>query len=295
MKTTILIFIAVAAGLLKSTYDSNLSPSPGASFVSCTECPPDVRGFLNVPEGTKCDMINWELHVFDNGSYILNAEWKYIVDNRTDRKGGELLDSRGTWKVIRSNPGFKKSEIYQLTSKDRPDRQLSLLKLNSNLFQLMTKDGKVSAGGAGFANTLNRKDPVRDKSIAFTLASTDMTRKDMTLTGRTPLKPIDREMKIVDNEDHEKIKWMIKFYADGKLEVREVLEHVKDLKGTWTIEKGWGDNADAIVYKLNFEGLKLNLLKVSDDVFYFLTEEEGLIVGNSEFGPALIRRLPSAR
>ena len=259
------------------------------TFVSCTECPKDTRGFLNIPIDAKCDIVKWKLQVFSDGNYTLDAEWSYNVDNRTTKKSGELIGSKGTWKVGRNNPGFSRSEIYVFAPNDRPTEWLPLLKLNDNMFQLMTKDKKMLPGGEGYANMLTRTDPVVDRSIDFALANPDITPKSMTVSGRTPLKPLDKEMKITDNEDHAKIKWLIKFYADGRLEVREILEHVKDLKGKWTVEKGWKDNKDAIVYKLEFEGYTLSLLKGSDDIYFFLTND-GLVPGDQEFGTALIRR-----
>ena len=89
------------------------------------------------------------------------------------------------------------------------------------------------------------------------------------------------------NEDHQKIKWLIKFSANGTVKVREILEHVKDWEGTWTVQ----DN----IYQLKFEGRTLSLAKLSDDVFLFVSKNGGLITGDHEFGSALMRRPPSAR
>jgi hypothetical protein len=161
-----------------------------------------------------------------------------------------------------------------------------LLKLNDNIFQIISKDKKIVPGGAGYANTLNRVDPVKQKSIDFKPENNSVS-KEMELTGRTPLKPFDKLLDIVDNEDHDKIKWIIKFHADGTMDVRRTLEHIADYKGTWTASNN--------VYKLDFEGHVLYLLKASDDVYYFMTIEDGLLVGNQEFGMSLIRRAPSGR
>jgi len=297
MKSVILIFFVVIAGLLKRTYHSAELPSPDPVFVSCTECPKDIRGFLAIPADADCDMIKWKLQLLDNGNYVINTEWGYHINNRTWEKRGELLDSRGTWKVSRSNPGFTKSEIYVLATNDRPGESLPLLKLNDNMFQIMTKDKRMLPGGEGFTNMLNRTHPVADKSIDFTLADTDVKMKDMTLSGRTPLAPFEKELAITD-KDREKIKWKIDFHADGTLDARRILEKAADCKGRWTMVKGWSDNPDAVVYKLELDAANqptLYLLKGSDDVYFFLSKDGGLVNGNHLFGSALIRRPPSGR
>ncbi len=240
------------------------------SFVSCTTCPQDIRGFLNIPANARCDMVKWRFEISDDGSYTLNTQWGYYVNNRTFTYTGALVDSRGTYDI-------RDKRFYTLKSERG---SLSLLKLNENMFHLLDKNNKISQGGEGYANILNREKPVIDKTIDF--VATKNEDKDFVLTGRTPLKPFDKELPIADSEDHDKIKWMIKFHADGTVEVREILEHVRDWKGTWTIENN--------IYKLNFEGRKLSLARLSDDVYIFVSQNGGLITGNHEFGSALIRR-----
>ena len=246
------------------------------TFVSCTECPKDIRGFLNIPADGPCDMIKWKLDVLDNGKYQLNAQWGHYVDNRTWKQHGDVTNSKGTYKVDRTVYTFNNGTAT-----------LAMLRLNDNMLQLMSSDKKMLPGGEGFANMLTRTDPVVDRSIDFEYPKPQTKKEDFVVAGRTPLRPFDKELPIADKEDHEKIKWLIRFYADGRVEVREILEHVRDWKGTWTVEKG--------IYKLDFEGRQLLLLKASDDIFYFVSKDGGLINGNSEFGSALIRRSPSAR
>ena len=253
----------------------NLLMIATVTFASCTECPKETRDFLNIPTDVKCDMIKWKLDMSDNGTYQLSGQWGYYVNNSTWTKQGELVDPAGSWKMD--------GDVCTLMSKNRT---LQLLKLDDNIFQIIDKDKKIVPGGAGFANTFNRVNPVRDKSIDFKPGNTAI-QQEIELTGRTPLKPFDKLLGIVDNEDHDKIKWLIKLHANGTMEMRRTLEHIADYKGTWTVS----DN----VYKLDFEKRTLYLLKASDDVYYFMTPEDGLLVGNHEFGMSLIRRAPSGR
>lgn len=239
------------------------------SFVSCTACPKDVRGFLNLPADAKCEMVKWKLDVSENGSYTVNANWGYWVDNRTFKYTGKA-DSKGEYKVD--------SRIYSFSNKYA---SLLMLRLNQNMFQLLDNNKNLLPGDEGYANMLTRTDPVEDKSLDFVSPKT-FKKEDLVISGRTPLRPFDKELPIADSEGHQKIKWLIKFYADGRVEVREVLEHVYNWKGTWTAYEN--------IYKLDFEGRKLTLLRGSDDIFYFVSKEGGLMNGNEEFGTALIRR-----
>ncbi|MEJ0034269.1 MAG: hypothetical protein WDO15_29805 [Bacteroidota bacterium] len=111
------------------------------------------------------------------------------------------------------------ADVYTLTSNDKT---LNLLKLNDNIFQILGTSKKILKGGEGYANTLNRVDPVPDKTIDFEFPNNQIrTLREMILTGRTPLIPFDKLLEITDKEDHDKIKWLIKFHADGTLDVRK--------------------------------------------------------------------------
>ncbi len=192
------------------------------------------------------------------------------------KEEGSIAGSKGTWKMD--------GDICTLTSKGKT---LYLLKLNDNIFQILSSDKKILKGGEGYANTLNRTSPVADKTIDFTLPKQDMVTKEMILSGRTPLIPFDKLLDIRDKEDHDKLKWLIEFHVDGTLDVRKILEHPYDYKGTWTVSNN--------IYKLDFDNHTLYLLKASDDVYYFMTKEDGLLVGGKDFGMTLIRRPPSGR
>lgn len=298
MKTVLLIFSFVAAGLLKRSYESIEPLSPDPVYISCTACPKEIRSFLNIPVDADCDQIKWKLQLNDDGKYTLNTLWGFYVTNSKWEERGKLTDAHGKWTVSKTNPGFKKSEIYSLASDERPGESLLLLRLNDNMMQIMSKDKKMIPGSEGFANTLNRNFQVDDKSIDFTLESVDVKPMDMTLAGRTPYKPFDKELSITDNEDHDKIKWKFVLYADGKLEARRILGNAADYKGKWTTSTGWSGNQDATVYRLDFETPEkhtLYLLKGTDDLFFFLSKDGGMINGNHQFGSSLIRRTPSGQ
>lgn len=246
-------------------------------FASCTDCSKETRDFLNIPGNVKCDVITWRLEMSEKGTYKISAQWSYYPDNRTLLKQGQLVDPDGTWKM--------NGNICTLTSKGRT---LQLLKLDDNIFQILSEDGKIVPGNEGYANTLNRLDPVVDRSIDFKPENSNVEVREMVITGRTPLKPFDKLLDIADKADHDKIKWLIKLHPDGTVDIRKILENPADYKGTWSVSNN--------VYKLEFEKHVLYLLKASDDVYYFMTPQDGLLVGNSEFGMSLIRRhSPSGR
>lgn len=292
MKTVILIFLALAAGLLKRGYNSIETMSPGSEFITCTECPKDIRGFLNIPANADCDMVKWKLFVFDNGKYKLDAEWKYIVDNRTEAKGGELLNSQGTWKVSKTNPGYSKSEVYIFAADDRPSEWVSMLKLNDNMFQLMTKEKKLAIGGGGWSNTLNRVNPVVDESIDFTLSNSvnTLATDSLVLQGRSPF---TEGLGLDPAPGRIKIKWLLSLKKDQTFKLRRVMARANAITGKWSVVKGWKDNKDAVVYKLDTQNPQphsLYLLKGSEDVFFFVSQEKGMLVGNDEFSYTLNRR-----
>ncbi len=137
------------------------SGTPGESnpimFTASTPGDPQVKAMLGIPAETPVDFIRWDLTLqppgSNKGNFDLNILFGESLQGSPGFKGGgQSLSMSGKWEVA----GASGKEIYRLTGKqNHPD--LSLLKINENLFQLLTEGNRMMVGNGDFSFTLDRK------------------------------------------------------------------------------------------------------------------------------------------
>jgi hypothetical protein len=116
--------------------------------------------------------------------------------------------------------------------------------------------------------------------------------------GRTPCQEL---AKMLDEKvpDCTKIKWRLTLFVDSATHKPDsytlegfMRQRGTPRKGPWSIIKGSNEDPDATIYRLDASDGKapLFLLKVDDNVLYFLDSEKKHLVGNKDFSYALNRQ-----
>ncbi len=164
-------------------------------FVASTPCDPLIKSLFAIHPDTKVDFMRWELTLSDSENnknvFILNVAFGQSQPNTPDFKEGEGKRSfEGKYTVSQSPNRNLNREIYQLKS-DKLPTTISLVKLNDNLFHLLTPENHLMAGNDGWSYTLNRKEPFTNISAvlpSLTTSSTlfNDTARQVTFAGRTP-------------------------------------------------------------------------------------------------------------
>lgn len=285
--------------------------APNETYVASTESPMVVRSFFGVPTHIDSDKATWHLTLSgsgESGTFNLDGQWGFHVDNATWEIRGTLNDVKGTWRKDHQLKNYTVATVITLTRDDGKGEPLSLLRLDENLLQILDREGRPAKGGGGWSNTLNRLEPTRSTGIFFgwggdAVSRIDRQRGYFELQGRSPSALIANELSIERPTDQltmkpwPKIKWRIRFNIDSStgepttFEMTHVLNRQKVSTGPWSIEKGLGRNASAIVYVLKnvTSNQTLSLLKVSEDVFLILSKNGSPFVGDTEFSYTLNR------
>ena len=115
--------------------------------------------------------------------------------------------------------------------------------------------------------------------------------------GRTPCEEFARLLNENLPANCIKIKWRLTLYKDkgsdttGRYElIGFVYKNENPRVGTWRITKGSKANRNAIVYELKVAGDEpLYLLKLDNNILYFLDQDKRLFIGNKDFSYTLNR------
>lgn len=254
-------------------------------FVSSTPGDEAVKAIFRIPAEKKIDFIRWHLTLNQDGKFALNINFGEGQPNTNGFKGGgEKLAFTGTYAVS--------NNIYEMKSGDFSST-LSLVKLNENLFHLLTKDGKLMIGNGGWSYTLNKKTAEKSESHWKSILPNQIS-QEAVFDGRTPCSEIAKQYNLQVVNDCTKIKWRLTLFRDAvtneptKFSLRWVQFSPNLIEGNWTIKR----NADSVIYqlKLNQNGETLSFMVGDENVLFFLDKENRLLTGNSDFSFTLNRK-----
>jgi hypothetical protein len=261
-----------------------------------------IKSMLALSPESQIDFIRWDLTLnqaeSDSKTYVLNIAFGEGQPNTLSFKGGgEKLSVEGTYTVSKSQKG----DIYELKSKKTPT-PISLVKLNENLFHLLTPDNKLMVGNGGWSFTLNRKDSTANSSTVLpsriTTSSPDDTAQQVIFDGRTPCLDLAKQYKLQVESDCVKLKWKLTLFRDAKTNkpttytLQKPLNRPNTAQGKWTIIKGIRTNPGAVIYQLDPDkpDESISFLVGDENVLFFLDKENQLFTGNGDFSFTLNRR-----
>ena len=266
-------------------------------LVGCTPGDDLIKLQLGIQADTKIDFIRWDLRFDKSNTFVLNIKFG---ENQTNTlgfvAGGQSKDFQGTYTISKN----ANNEFYHLKAEQL---KITLVKLNDNLFHLLTAENRLMVGNGGWSYTLNNKNPKEIIADLPILTSFDYILNDNPLQviydGRTPCQEFATEHQMNVSEACFKLKWKLTLNRDSvtfsptTYSIRKVVDGVAgDITGTWSIVKGTKSNPNAIIYQLETDKANktISLFVGDENVLYFLHKNENLFIGNDNFSFTLNKR-----
>jgi hypothetical protein len=307
---TIVLFKFVFLPLVLILPVTRPSESESTTFAGTSLCAEIARPLLNISAEAQCDRTKWNLTLYVNRrtqaptTYRLSSEYGYHIDNRTlIMKGSNVRE--GNWSIATGVKSDRYATVYQLDPSD-PQRTIAFQRIDSNIIHLLDRDRSLVIGSAAQSFTLSRIDNRANAAAALEevsmkrLASEPNTHTSppvRVFSGRTPCRAVARQLKHPVAGDCMKLKWELTLNQDPNtsnpttFKMRGTLFRDFDREGKWAILQGRPADANATIYRLDFDKVEkpLFLLKADDNILFFLHNDGSLMVGNSDFSYTLNR------
>jgi hypothetical protein len=277
--------------------NNDQSNSQTIIFVGCTPADDLIKSQLGISAETKTEFIRWELKLQPANTFTLHIKFGESKPNTLGFKaGGHSKDYQGTYTTYKNN----NNEYYHLEANPL---KISMIRLNDNLFHLLTPQNQLMVGNGGWSYTLNNKNPLKDGNDLPQLTNFNHSTNDKLVQviydGRTPCQDFAAEHQMKVSQSCFKLKWKLILnrdsvnYAPTTYQFRKVVDNIpQDITGTWTIIKGIQSNPDAVVYQLDPDKPKESffLLVAGENILFFLHQDKSLFVGNENFSFTLNKR-----
>jgi len=285
--------------VLLSASCSATSTTSEIILIGSTPADEFVKTMLTIPAETKVDFIRWNLRLDDKNSFVLDIAYAESQPNTLDFKGGgEKLTIKGTFTVSEGN-NFK--EVYHLKSSSLPT-EIPLVKLNENLFHLLTPQNQLILGNGGWSYSLNRKNPIDTDEILISSTISDDKSLQLVFDGRTPCQEIAVEHPEMNaSQSCFKLKWRLILnrdtvtYLPTTYTIRKVVDNKlrDDVSGKWTIIKGTVTNPDVIIYKIELDksAESISFLVGDENVLFFLDKNNEPFIGNEDFSFTMNKKI----
>lgn len=310
MKIKLLIVWLNCALFYSACLDAQTPHKPSFDMVLIASTPGDslIKSALGIDQNRLVDFIRWDVGlnvsaVEGSRNFELHINYGESQPNTMGFKnGGEKKTVKGTFTISKSSNSELMSDVYNLTTSDNLI-QISFIKLNDNLYHLLTPNHTLMVGNGGWSYSLNRKESLKNASSSLPILTPSVSLLKTggfseIFEGRTPCSDIDYVYNLNANSGCLKIKWKLTLLRDSITAlpttyiVQRTQHRLNDIVGKWTILKGYGNNADAVVYQLDADqpDKTFYLLVGSDNVLFFLDKKQQLLVGDSNFSYTLNRR-----
>ena len=203
-----MLSIAIGALFAASCSRTETAESTHHNFVlvGSTACDAAIKSALTIAADTKCDFIRWNLMLGQTRRKTCTLDLNYGEGQPNTSGfigGGKRIAATGTFDVT-SGPAER--EIYRLKS-TRPGIDVSLVKLNANLFHVIGPDGAMMIGNGGWSYTLNRNPAVPNAASSVVAPQDSPVQPLVIFDGRTPCREISELAGIPFGADCFKLKW----------------------------------------------------------------------------------------
>jgi hypothetical protein len=287
--------------LLLATSCSATNTNEQITLVGGTPGEEPIKQMLSIPTGTNVDFIKWHLELDNKSAFVLDIIYGESQPNTLGFKaGGQTKSIKGTYLVTKKEETSRFKEVYQLTSDDLPGN-ITLVKINENVFHVLTLQHQLMVGNGGWSYSLSRKAPVDPGQILISSPVPDNKSLQLVFDGRTPCQEIATahpEMKA--SPSCFKLKWRLILNRDSITHlpttcmIRNIVDNEpRDIQGKWEIVKGTATNPDALIYKVVVGNLAdpILLLVGDEHVLFFLDKNYQPLTGNEDFGFALNKKI----
>lgn len=291
--------------LLMCVFYSGSCSAAGTTYemilVGSTPGDETIKSMLSIPFDTKVDFIRWNLKLADKNTFILEFIFGEAQPNTLGFKGGgEKRAVKGMFSVSKDEGNSNFKVVYNLKSDNLP-KDISLVKLNENVFHLLTQQNQLMIGNGGWSYSLNRKSPVDSGKILVSSRMSDDKSIQLVFEGRTPCQEIASEHPEMNaGESCFKLKWLLILNRDSvtyqptTCTIRNIVNNQpRNISGNWEIIYGTESNPDVIIYKIQVNNLAEPILFFVGDenVLFFLDRNSQLFTGNEDFNFALNKKM----
>ncbi|MFN8358023.1 MAG: hypothetical protein U0Y10_26410 [Spirosomataceae bacterium] len=298
LKLFIYPFIFLLLLGLNSSFFSVFDKHGNVLLAACTPGGDLIKSQLSIPNETKIDFIKWDLTFNTQNTFVLNIVYGESQPNTLGfKQGGQKKSYQGEYRISKDNG----NEIYHLKSSSF-QTGISMIKLNANVFHLLTPQKQLMVGNGGWSYTLNNITPNKNIYPLPTLANSTAILSDTSLQiiydGRTPCQDFAEENNLTVSQSCFKLKWKLILNRDPKTlqpttyTLKRTNSRETDIKGNWTIIKELEPNQNAIVLQLDPDkpNQTISLLVGDENVLFFLHKDKNLFVGNDNFSFTLNKR-----
>lgn len=250
-----------------------------------------IKSLLTINSHKQVDFIRWGLTLNAEKTYLLKINFGESEPNTNGFKnGGEKLSLTGVY--------TQKGNVYELRN-EKTQSAISLVKLNENLFHLLTPDNKLMIGNGGWSYTLNKKDfSANDSQLFDSRALAKETGTKIIFDGRTPCDDFTRQFNLPVSNQCIKLKWKLTLFRDVQTNepttftLNSTFNRAATIEGKWRIVKEIKGSSEAIIYQIDLAelGETLSFLVGDENVLFFLDKKNQLLTGNSDFSFTLNRR-----
>jgi hypothetical protein len=297
--TTILFITLNSSCSWASEKDTN---NENYILVGCTPGDDLIKSQLGIPAETKIDFIRWDLKFDKSNTFVLNIKYGENQPNTLGfKEGGQGKDFQGSYTVSKNMD----NNFYHLMANQL---KISLVKLNDNLFHLLTSENQLMVGNGGWSYTLNNKNPTKTIDNLPSLKTSNNVINDRLVQviydGRTPCQEFANEHQMKVSESCFKLKWKLILNRDAvnhnptTYTIRKIVDGVpRDITGNWTIIKGTDTNPNAIIYQLdpNKPDQTISLFVGDENILFLLHKDKNLFIGNDNFSFTLNKRQISTK
>jgi hypothetical protein len=152
MRRFVLPFLLLALTL------SSLQVCRAQVFVGSTPCEDLTRRQLKIPDGTPCEFVKWVMRLepagSQKGNFSFAAEYGESRPNTNGFKIPTKIQVSGTYTVLK--PADSPWQYYHLTGAGI-EGNISLIRMDENIFHFGGKDESFLTGNGGFGYVLNRE------------------------------------------------------------------------------------------------------------------------------------------
>jgi hypothetical protein len=267
------------------------------TLVGSTACDAAIKNALAIPAETPCDFIRWNLRMSSGKDSYFTLDVNFGVSQPNTLgfiDGGRRINASGRFTEIKL---ADRREVFRLKA-GQPAVDLSLVRINSNLFHVLSPDGKLMVGNGGWSYSLNRVEAVVGVTIgSVSLAPSEPAKAaQVTFDGRTPCGGLGPIIDVREGSDCLKIKWRVVLNRDPStlapttFTINGIIpDRRKNVQGRWSESRlPFG----AIIYKLEPEGgvAPISFYAVEDNLLFFLDSVGRPLVGNKDFSFTLNRK-----
>lgn len=306
-QTSLRYSVLIFCTFIISAYSGKTNSATTFTIVGSTPGDELIKSLLTIPKNKEVDFIRWQLILndakSDQNSFTLTIVFGVSQPNTLGFKVEEKRAFEGTYTITQNKSDILHGVIYHFNSSTLPS-EIMMVKLNENIFQLLTPQYRLMVGNGGWSYTLNRKELIQDNAVvlpALTPPSKLLsdTSPQVIYDGRTPCQEYAAEHQLKVTSACFKLKWRLILNRDPithkptTYTIRKVVDNTpRDVTGNWTIIKGIKENPDVIIYQLDPDEPEnaISLLAGDENVLFFLDKKYRLHPGNGDFSYTLNKR-----